>query len=117
MTSTEPRPYFVDKARQVFTRAGGDPAHCGPVAAWAAHARQAGDHRVGVVVAETGQILADTRHVPGRVGATYIRAVTHDTDTHLVGREVGLAVGALRRAHGPAVHVRYSQVCQGAGGR
>lgn len=120
MTNTPIHPYFTAKARAAIGRAGGDPDRADALAAWAqhahhAHAHQAEDTRGGVVVAETGEILAETNWTRGRVGASYIRTVTHDADRYLIGREVGLAVGSLRRAHGPAIHVRYSQVCQGRG--
>ena len=114
-TADTVHPYFTYKARVAFERAGGDPDRSGPLAAWAEQARRVGDPRVGVIVAETGEILAQTRHCPGRVGASYIVTVTHAADGHLIGREVGLAVGGFTRAHGPAIDVRYSDVCQGPG--
>jgi acyl-CoA reductase-like NAD-dependent aldehyde dehydrogenase len=108
-------PYFTAKARDVLARAGGDPTRSEALAAWAQQAREAADSRIGVIVAETGEILAETRRTTGRVAAAYVRAVTNATDRDLVGLVADLATGALARRHGPAIHVRYSQVCQGAG--
>lgn len=110
--------YFADKARTVFAAAGGNPDNAGPLATWAAQVRAGNDSRLGVVVAETGAILAGTRHVPSTIsspGATYVRSVEHDEDASLVGRELGLTLGALRRRHGSAIHVRFSEVCTGRG--
>ncbi len=107
--------YFVDKARAVFTRAEGDPDLSGPLAEWAQAAKAEGDSRRGVIVASTGEILAETRHVPSTIsspGATY--ATTGGPDVQ--DREVGLAMAALRRRTGhDVIHVKYSEVCQGAG--
>ena len=108
-------PYFTAKARAVFTAAGGDPDHSRPLAAWAQQARETDDPRLGVIVAETGEILAETRRTTGGVAAAYVRAVTDPADRDLVGLVADLATSALGRRHSPAIHVRYSQVCQGAG--
>ncbi|GEL19324.1 hypothetical protein [Pseudonocardia asaccharolytica] len=108
-------PYFTAKAREVLRRGGGDPDHAGPLAAWAEQVRPSGDSRLGVVVAHDGRIVAHTRHAPARVSASYIQAVADDDGDHLVGREVGLAISALSRRHGPCIHVHFSQVCQGPG--
>lgn len=115
--ATPIHPYFTDKARNVFAAAGGDPANAGELAAWAQRVRPTNDSRLGVVVAETGRIVAETRYVPGRVGASYVTAVTDPADDDLVNREVGLAGGALTFRHGQTVHVKFSQVCLGAGAR
>lgn len=119
MSEQSIHPYFVDKARALFRAAGGDPDASAALAKWAQTARETGDSRDGVIVADTGEILAYTRHspaTPSTPGATYVRAVVHDTDSDIRRREVGLAVGALRRRHQvAAIHVRYSQVCEGSG--
>lgn len=115
MTTTTVHPYFTYKARAAFERAGGDPGRSGPLAAWAEQARRVGDPRVGVIVAETGEVLAETRRPWRNQGTSYVVAVTHETDSAQTARESGLATEALRRAHGPTIHVRYSEVCQGPG--
>ena len=113
--------YFVDKARRAFATAGGDPDLSGPLAEWAQDARAAGDGSVGVLVGEDGTILADTRHVSTRgIGASYVTAVRNPAHAGfrqgVLEFEIGLAAGALRRLTGAGVvHIRYSQVCQGAG--
>ena len=56
---TAPHPYFVAKARGVLRAAGGDPEAAGPLAEWAEQAHAVGDARVGVLVAEDGQIVGD----------------------------------------------------------
>ena len=110
--------YFTDKARDAFTRAGGDPDRSTALATWAEQAHAAGDSHRGVLVDDQGEILADTVHSPATAstpGATYV------TDVHLSaarfeiqGREVGLAAGSLRRLTGRGViHVTYSEVCAG----
>lgn len=107
-------PYFTDKARAVFTQAGGDPDNAGPLAAWAQAARPSNDRLRGVIIAATGEILAQTRHARDRVGASYITAVTHDSDSHLINTVVDLGTAALTRRHGQALHVTFSTVCLGA---
>lgn len=109
--------YFTDQARAVFTRAGGDPDRSAALAEWAQRVRPTCDSRLGVIVAATGEILAETRHVPNqiRAGGTYVTAATSDADTDQVHREVGLATAALTRRHGPSIHVKFSEVCTGAG--
>jgi hypothetical protein len=106
--------YFVDKARAAFAKAGGNPDNSGPLATWAEQAREIGDSRRGCIVTDKGVIVAETRHTPATAstpGATY---VTSDGD--LAGREVGLAMGALRRTTGrPVIHVKFWEVCEGAG--
>jgi hypothetical protein len=111
--------YFTDKARDMFSRAGGDPDLSGELADWA-EANAGGDSRLGVIVSEDGRILAETRHVPAIAstpGATYVTAVTDvicaDTE-RVVDREVGLALAALRRiTGGGTIHVTYWDVCRG----
>lgn len=110
--------YFTSKARDVFAAASGDPDNSTALAAWAQAAHDDPDMttRDQVIVAADGTILGQARYVPGRVGAAYVRAVTHDRDRDLIGREVGLAVGSLARSHGArAIVVTYSQVCAGQG--
>lgn len=115
MAAATVHPYFTFKARAAFTAAGGDPDRSDPLAAWAQQARETDDSRLGVVVAETGDILAETRRSTDRVAAAYVRTVTDPADRDLIGLVADLATGALTRRHGPAIHVRYSQVCQGPG--
>ena len=111
-TQTRVHEYFVYKAREAFAAAGGDPDLSGNLAAWAHAAREVGDSRRGVIVSDLGEILAETRYCPGRVGATY--AVTGGPD--VANRELGMAVAHLRRQTGRDVaHVKYGDVCQGAG--
>lgn len=114
--------YFEDKARRVFERASGDPERAGSLAAWARSVHQTRDSRLGVIVAEDGTILAQTRHSgdsnpfgPG-AGVAYVTDVYDGADRAAVGREVGLALGHfVRRTGQQAIHVTYSDVCTGAG--
>lgn len=118
MTQPQIHPYFTAKARSVFEAASGDPDSSAALAAWAQTAHDDPDTttRDQVIVAADGAILGQARYVPGRAGAAYVRAVTHDRDRDLIGREVGLAVGSFARSHGaPAIVVTYSQVCLGQG--
>jgi hypothetical protein len=111
--------YFTDKARAVFAGSGGNPDNAGALAIWAEGARARNDSRVGVVVAESGKILAQTRHVPSTAstpGATYITSVTSADYMEALNLEVGLAMGSLHRISGQQViHVKYSEVAVGAG--
>jgi hypothetical protein len=109
--------YFVAKARAVFAEAGGNPDLSGQLAAWA-EAAHGGDSRRGVIVAETGEILAETKHTPSTPsspGAAYITSVTHEVDSFARNGEVGIRLGVFKRNHGvEVIHVKYWQVCQGA---
>lgn len=109
-------PYFVAKAREVFSRAGGDADKAGPLAEWAEEAKQIGDPGRGVIVAEDGQLVAATRHVAGiGIGASYV--VKEDAERlGLFGNEVGLATAQLHRILGKRViHVTMPEVTRGAG--
>lgn len=110
--------YFVAKAREVFARAGGDPANAGALAEWAEEAKKIGDAKRGVIVAEDGQIIAATRYVaePG-IGASYV--IKADSDRlGLFGNEVGLALGQIRQQVSQRViHVTMPEVTRGAGAR
>ncbi len=112
-------PYFIAKAREVFSRAGGDPAKAGALAEWAEDAKQIGDPKRGVIVAEDGTIIAATRYQPHAVGyqagATYVEKADAKR-LGLFGDEVGLAVGQLPRLVGQRViHVTMAEVTRGAG--
>lgn len=111
--------YFVDKARAVFAKAGGDPDNAGPLAEWAQRVRPGNDHWLRVIVAETGEILAEARHSGNEwVGASYITWVRAESDRDLIGYEMDLARAALVRRHlDQAIVVTFSDVCLGAGPR
>lgn len=111
--------YFVDKARAVFAAAGGDPDKSGPLAEWAERVRPGNDHWLRVIVAETGEILAEARHSGNdRVAASYITWVRAESDKDLIGYEMGLARAVLVRRHlDKAIVVTFSDVCLGAGPR
>jgi len=71
------------------------------------------DTRLGVIVTETGVIVAHTHRRDGDVKADY---VTHTTIPDTQDLEVGLALGICRRVTGQAcIHVKFSDVCLGAG--
>lgn len=113
-------PYFVAKAEQVFSHAGGDPALAGHLAEWAAdvHSRGAAGHRDRVVVDRDGAIVAEARHSRGTVsrpGAAYVTSVTDDDDRDVVGLELGMAVARLGRTRRPVIVVTSSDVCTGTG--
>lgn len=112
-------PYFTAKARSILAAAGGDPDKFGPLAAWAEASRPHGDTTLGVVVAESGAILAETRH-NHLGGASYVTAVhVAEADAarwQLADLEVRMALPRLRRITGQRVlHVTFSDVCLGAG--
>jgi hypothetical protein len=115
--------YFTDKARAVFIRAKGDPENAGPLAEWAEAEWAAGYNRQGVIVAEDGTLLAETRHTPATAstpGATYVTRLLVDLPPHeaatIGSLEVGLATGALQRSTGQhAIHVKHWEVCTGSG--
>jgi hypothetical protein len=111
---TTPHLYYRAKAAEVLINAGADPAVSGPLAQWAqAHRR---DTTVdGVIVAEDGEILADTwrDRDANSPGAFYVSRETCRWD--LGANEVGLALGQLARLAGKQViHVKWSDVCGGA---
>ena len=55
-------PYFVDKARELFTSLGLDPENSGALASWAEAAKTSGDvGGRGIIVSADGSLLAETR--------------------------------------------------------
>lgn len=103
--------YFVAKAREVFARAGGDPANAGALAEWAEEAKQIGDPKRGVIVAEDGELVAATHYVADvGIGASYV--VKDDAARlGLFGDEVGLAAAQISRTLGKRViHVTMPEV-------
>ncbi len=123
-------PYFVTKARAWMISAGGDPAKAGELARWAQIAWYAArtatgapDHTHGfryrgVIIAEDGTLLAETRRCGRSRGlqADYVdlgdlkRLTGTDGGPHVVD----MALGRIRRAVGqPVAHVRFSEVCEG----
>lgn len=111
-------PYFVAKARARFAELGGDPNNAGPLAEWAEEAKQIGDARRGVIVADDGELVAETYYCvdhPDRPKGSYVKqadARRYD----LVGNETSLATAQLRRILGKkVVHVTMAEVCRGAG--
>ncbi len=108
--------YTDDTARAVFIKAGGDPDHSGPLAAWAESVIGTDDMAAGVIVAEDGTILAHTRRSGRPVAASYVTSVADPAHAGVVNVEAGLAAGRLRRLTGQGtIEVTYSQVCKGAG--
>lgn len=103
-------PYYIWKARKVFTELGGDPDRSEQLAAWAESARLRDRSPQGCVVANDGEILAETILVRGQLSTTYVdRMGTKRWD--LRGNEIGLALGAIRRKAGkPVAHVKLSQL-------
>lgn len=110
-------PYFTAKARECFSQAGGDPDNAGALATWAEEAKQIGDSRRGVIVAEDGELLAETRHYPATMstpGVTYITKA--DAQRYgLIVEEVGMAAALSHITGRRTIHVTMSQVCTGAG--
>lgn len=107
--------YFVAKAREVFSRAGGDPANAGALAEWAEEAKQIGDPKRGIIVAEDGELVAATHYVADvGIGASYV--VKDDAARlGLFGDEVGLAAAQISRTLGKRViHVTMPEVTRGA---
>lgn len=107
-------PYFIAKAREYMHKAGGDPDLAGPLADWARAARAINDTNRGVIVAEDGTIVAQTRRMGYPAAASYV--TQEDAQRYgLHAEEVGLAMGELRRITGQRlVHVTMSDVCCGA---
>lgn len=122
-------PYFTDQARQVFTRAKGNPDNADALAAWAEKMRvtyrdehnDAGPFILqGVILAADGQVLARTKASLGRVTTYY--ALGDDLRVHDAtefagkGLVVDLACSRLTYVTGqPTIHVTMSDVCFGAG--
>lgn len=123
MTTTI-HPYFVAKAAQWMRRAGGRAEDAEDLARWAQiawHADRlgmAGARLRGVVIAEDGTLLAETRRSrePGR-GVSAVCVVPEDLKRltgAAVPNVVDMAMSAIGRAVGrPVRHVRFSEVCQG----
>ena len=111
--------YFLDRASEYLTNAGAPLAPAEPLAAWAERARELGDMKVGVLVAQDGRLLAHTRYTGGgvrRPGVSYVTEAIDPVAEEEVTREVGLAGSRLRRVTGlGVVHVSYSDVCTGRG--
>jgi hypothetical protein len=115
---TEIHGYFAARARAAFSHHGGDPDLATPLAEWAAAARQASDRgcRDGVIVAETGEIVAETRYYPGAHAAYVVPADA--ARWGLLATEVGMARSQIERQLGArTVQIRYSEVCLGAARR
>jgi len=114
--------YFVDNARAVITRAGGDPDAAGELAAWAqaAHARDGSGRERGVIVAKNGRIVAETIHTFDLESSASYLAAGESQRLGLGGPllevETGMAVAELSARHGPLIHVKYSRVCLGFNG-
>lgn len=108
---TAVHPYFEAKARKVIQDAGGDPAVAGALAVWADRVRASGDDRRGVIVAEDGEIIAETER---RENATYVTEADRQRLALINGNELGLARAELRRRLGKnLIHVRAWEVCTG----
>ena len=104
---------YLDVARAVLSRAGGDPVNAGPLAQWAETHDTSADSRLGVIVGRDGTILAETEREPGATGAdvagTYVTScvTTSGVDLLVVGHEVGMALGRIRNAVGQdVIHLR-----------
>lgn len=69
---TVTHPYYVEKARKAMREAGGDPDRSAKLAAWAQEAKRRDKPPHGCVIDTDGEILAETVHTSGPVGATYI---------------------------------------------
>ena len=116
-------PYFVAKARDFMRRAGAAPdVDITGIARWAQIAylaNQAGYSRArrrGIIIGQDGSVLAETRRVGRRRGL--VRHADRPDLKRITGQdgptEVGLAMGAIRRATGlPVVHADYSDLCEG----
>lgn len=110
--------YFIAKARARFYELGGDPDNSGPLAEWAEEAKRLDDPARGVIVAEDGELIAQTRYHhggAGRPGAVYVT----EADAQRWGlhaTECDLAKGQLAALTGKrVVHVTMPEVCHGAG--
>ena len=113
----------VDRARAFFERAGGDPKDAGPLAAWAIAAKELGEGKCGVLVAQDGSLIAETvwtrEDRPDGSESYWISELLVDLGKE-GAKEVGKqrvrdALPALRRRTGqPIVEVRYADVCQGS---
>lgn len=107
-----PHPYFVAKAAEVFLGAGIDAAACGPLADWAER-HQPADNVHGVIVAEDGEIMAETFSVYPDPGVYVDRAGVERWQ--LRANVLDLAMAAIKRQSGKELmHIRRRVVCQGA---
>lgn len=114
---SEIHPYFTDKAREAFRRAGGDPDVSAEIAAWAQDARQRGAERDGIIVDQQGTIHAITRHTTSTTGAgaRYIREAVSPAVMEQIGTVVDMGMAAMHRQAGPVIHLGYVELCTGAG--
>jgi hypothetical protein len=111
-------PYYVDKARAVIARAGGpdDTATAMPLARWAPRAALTRDPTIGVIVAEDGELVAETRHMTvNGAGAHYMTK----SDARRLGigeRQAGMAMAEYTARTGRRVIlVTVCEVTTGAG--
>ena len=112
------QPYFLHRARDVFSTAGGDPALAGPLAAWAQETRESGRDRDNprAIVAEDGTIVATAHRVGRDPSAWYIDETEQTTEWGVASVVTDMALGAIKRAIGQRViEVSASDVCRGPG--
>jgi len=112
-------PYYIAKAREIFTRAGGDPANAMPLAAWAQETKTAIDadpdaiREIGVLVSEDGQIRAEIGLYGTEPRAWYVNNSEYEVAKNLIsdkacariGREIGqklIQVNIWEAASGPS---------------
>ena len=108
---------FELNARELLARAGGDPANAGPLAQWGRTLRrECPGNRAdrGVIVAEDGTLIAETRRrgwKGGHGAAQYVSARLDGGNTEVVNVEYGLAQGRINQEVGTnTIHVTYWEV-------
>lgn len=121
-------PYFLDKAREVFRKAGGDPDSSTELARWAEAAKAgeparaaAGEPQPGIVVAQDGTLVATTTWRQANIGARYyvdeilVPCVDEDRK-RMTGYAVRDHMPGLGKLVGgqPCIEVRYWEICTGA---
>lgn len=116
MMITEPG-YFDTKASQAWRQVGGpEGADLTAIAGWARAAKTVDQRNIGILVDEAGRVVAQTECVRGTDGYTTWIVRDCDVAAEAQGRRVLDVEDVIERAAGgQAVHLRFWQLCQGAG--
>jgi len=120
-TAAEAATYHRARAKALMVRSGGETTNISPLALWAEKVVDQGRVRVGVVVARSGRLIAETFTVPsgpGTCGGVYVTKLLvpfrDSTPSRVIGSEVGITIGTLATIAGePVIVVKDWEVCRG----
>ncbi|MDY5784676.1 hypothetical protein [Corynebacterium sp.] len=117
-----PHGYFTDKAADYLARAGAPDADTTPLATWAQHVKESGEHITNprAIVAEDGQVVATATRKgrPNGVQAWYIDRTPETEAWGVAGQVTDMSLGTIKRAVGQRViEVAAADVCRGQGVR